>query len=45
MKTCIHSSHKEMQYFVISGASGAPKLYMAGYRGAADANMGQLTTN
>lgn len=41
-KTCIPFEYKEMQYFVISGASGAPKLYMAGYRGAADANMGQL---
>ena len=42
-KTCIQFEYKECQYFVISGASGAPKIYMAGDRGAADANTGQLT--
>lgn len=42
-KTCIPYEYKEGQYFVISGASGAPKLYKAGDRGAADANTGQLT--
>ena len=41
-KTCIPFEYKEQQYFVISGASGAPKLYMAGDRGAADSNSGQL---
>lgn len=42
-KTCIQFEYKEGQYFVISGASGAPKIVMAGDRGAADANTGQLT--
>lgn len=41
-KTCVPYSYKEQQYFVISGASGAPSLYMAGDRGTADANTGQL---
>ena len=42
-KTCIPFEYKEQQYFVISPASGAPKLYMAGDRGTADANTGNLT--
>jgi hypothetical protein len=42
-KTCKMFEYKEQQYFVISGASGAPKIYMAGDRGTADANTGQLT--
>lgn len=42
-KTCLPYEYKEGQYFVISGSSGAPKLYKAGDRGAADANTGQLT--
>ena len=41
-KTCIGFEHMEQQFFVISGTSGAPKLYMMGYRGAADSNAGQL---
>lgn len=41
-KTCIPFQYKEQQYFVISGTSGAPNLYMAGDRGTADANTGQL---
>lgn len=41
-KTCIPFTYKEQQYFVISGNSGAPSLYMAGDRGTADANTGQL---
>lgn len=41
-KTCIWFEHMEQQFCVISSASGAPKLYMMGYRGAADANTGQL---
>lgn len=41
-KTCIPFEYKEGQYFVISGTSGAPKLYMAGDRGAAASNAGQL---
>lgn len=43
VKTCLSFEYKEQQYFVISGTTGAPKLYMAGDRGAADANTGQLT--
>ena len=42
-KTCIPFTYKEQQYFVISGTSGAPNLYMAGDRGTADSNSGQLT--
>ncbi len=42
-KTCIPFDYKEGKYFVVSGASGAPKLYLAGDRGTADANSGQLT--
>lgn len=42
-KTCIPYEYKEQQYFAISGTSGAPKLYIAGDRGTADANTGQLT--
>ena len=41
-KTCIPFEYKEQQYFVISGTTGAPSIYMAGDRGAADANTGQL---
>lgn len=41
-KSCIPFEYKEQQYFVISGTSGAPKIYMAGDRGAADSNSGQL---
>ena len=41
--TCIAFEYKELPYFVISPSSGAPKLYMAGDRGTADANTGQLT--
>ena len=40
---CIPFEYKEQQYFLLSGTSGAPKIYMAGDRGAADANTGQLT--
>lgn len=42
-KTCIPYQYKEQQYFVVSGSSGAPNLYMAGDRGTADANTGQLS--
>jgi hypothetical protein len=42
-KTCIPFEYKEQQYFAISASSGAPSLYMAGDRGAADANTAQLT--
>jgi hypothetical protein len=42
-KTCIPYEYKEQQYFAISPTSGAPKIYMAGDRGTADANTGQLT--
>lgn len=41
-KTCLPYEYKEQQYFCVSSASGAPKLYMAGDRGAADSNAGQL---
>lgn len=40
--TCIGFEHMEQQFFLISGASGAPSLYMMGYRGTADSNTGQL---
>jgi hypothetical protein len=42
-KTCIPFEYKEQQYFVISPSTGAPKIYMAGDRGTADANTGQLS--
>lgn len=42
-KTCIPYEYKEAQYFCISGTSGAPNLYKAGDRGAADDNTGTLT--
>lgn len=42
-KSCIPFQYKEQQYFVVSGTSGAPKLYMAGQRGTADSNSGQLS--
>jgi hypothetical protein len=42
-KTCIPFDYKEGKYFVVSAASGAPNLYIAGDRGTADANTGQLT--
>lgn len=42
-KTCIQYEYKEQQYFLLSGASGAPKLYMAGDRGSADSNAGFLS--
>lgn len=41
-KTCIPFEYKEAQYFVVSGATGAPDLYMVGDRGAADSNSGNL---
>lgn len=41
-KSCIPFEYKEQQYFVISGTTGAPQLFMAGDRGTADANTGQL---
>jgi hypothetical protein len=41
-KNCIPFEYLEQQYFVISGESGAPTLWMAGDRGAADANTGTL---
>jgi hypothetical protein len=40
--TCNPFEYKEGQYFVISPPSGAPKLYIAGDRGTADANTAQL---
>lgn len=42
-KSCISFEYKEQQYFIISPTSGAPTVYMAGDRGAADANTGTLT--
>lgn len=42
-KNCIPFEYKEQQYFVISASTGAPKLYMAGDRGTADANTAQLS--
>lgn len=42
-KTCIPFEYQEMQYFVVSGASGAPQIFMAGYRGAADDNSADMT--
>jgi hypothetical protein len=42
-KSCIYFRSRRQQYKVISGTSGAPKLYMNGDRGAADANTGALT--
>lgn len=42
-KTCIPFEYKEQQYFIVSGTTGAPKVYMAGDRGTADANTGQLS--
>lgn len=41
-KTCIPFDYKEQKYFVISGTSGVPSLYMAGDRGTADSNTGTL---
>lgn len=43
VKTCIPFEYKEGQYFVVNPESGAPQLFMAGDRGAADANTGQLS--
>ena len=42
-KTCIPFDYKEGKYFVISGTTGAPSLYIAGDRGTADSNTGALT--
>jgi len=42
-RNCIPFTYKEQQYFVVNESSGAPSLYMAGDRGAADSNSGQLT--
>lgn len=42
-KTCIPFDYKEGKYFVVSGTSGAPNLYIAGDRGTADSNSGMLT--
>lgn len=42
-KTCIPYQYKEQQYFVISPETGSPKLYIAGDRGTADSNAGQLS--
>lgn len=42
-KSCIPFDYKEGKYFVISDTTGAPKLYIAGDRGTADANTGQLS--
>jgi len=42
-KTCIPFDYKGQKYFVVSGTSGAPKIYMAGDRGAADSNTGNLS--
>lgn len=41
-KTVIEFNYKEQKYFVVSGASGAPSIYMTGDRGAADSNSGNL---
>jgi len=41
-QTAIFYEYKEQQYVVIGGLSGAPKLYVNGDRGTADANTGQL---
>jgi len=41
-KTCIPFEYKEQQYFVISPPTGAPVIYLAGDRGAADSNAGNL---
>lgn len=41
-RTCIPFEYKDQQYFVISAAFGAPQIFMAGDRGAADSNAGQL---
>jgi hypothetical protein len=41
-KTCIPYEYKEQQYFCMSEATGAPKIYIAGDRGTADANTGTL---
>jgi len=43
VRTCIPFTYKEGQYFVINEASGAPSLYLAGDRGTADSNSGQLS--
>lgn len=40
---CIPFEYQEQQYFVISPESGAPSLYVAGERGCADPNTGQLS--
>lgn len=42
-KTCIPFDYKEAKYFVVSGTTGAPSLYIAGDRGTADSNTGALT--
>lgn len=43
-KSCIPFVYKEQQYFVVSGTGASnPVLYMAGDRGTADSNSGQLT--
>lgn len=42
-KSVIFFDYLEQHYMVVSGATGAPSLYIAGDRGAADSNTGQLT--
>lgn len=42
-QTCVPYEYKEQQYFVVNNATGAPKLFMAGDRGTADANTGELS--
>lgn len=42
-KYCKFFEYKQQQYKVVSGVSGAPKVYMNGDRGAADSNSGALT--
>jgi hypothetical protein len=42
-RTCIFFEYKRGWYAVVSPPSGAPSLYLIGYRGAADSNAGQLT--
>lgn len=41
-KTCIPFEYQEQQYFVVSPSTGAPTIFMAGDRGAADPNTGEL---
>lgn len=42
-RSCVMFEYQEQQYFILNPESGTPQLFMAGDRGCADPNTGQLS--